>query len=636
MHKTIYIDTDEEIIGIINKIRRENADEIFLVVPKNSLLIQGIINLKLLKKEVFKMGKKIILVTSDEHSKRIIKRVGLETKNKSVEDFVNNKNSENYETTKITEKNNFEDELEQESFQKPQKREIGSSSFYGQNTMAQPTEKYEDDNGKEPFVKPASRKLKVIAPNTFGIEYVQNKENLTKEIKEDEQFIAQEKFNKIKSDFNANIDIPKIANSQKIFKNKETGGTIDDFYKKDLDFKENYFPPKIRKTPSGDCPKKKILMTFFTLLFLISLGSFGYWAFLNWPKMQIELFLKEEIIETNLDLVVCGEKTEKADCLSGDYKELIIEISEQYESTGEQFSNDKGMSRGIVKIYNNYSEKDQPLVASTRILSKEGKLFRLVKSVIVPGMTNNGEAGVVEAQVIADEIGQNYNIDATEFTIEGFKGGDKYEKFKVISEKSMVGGSNDNENKKVKIVTEEDINSAREKTINLFNEKLEEKISEQLSKEETFVLASVEKEILNSDSSYAPKDVTDIFNYSLKEKVKLITFKKDSFENILIASFEKNNPNNLKFNRINKTVFEKNIADYDLKKLNLNVSASAVYWPNIDENEIKNRLADKNGEEVKDYLKSLKQIDLVKIYYSPSWLTTLPIKNKNINIKQVQ
>ena len=351
--------------------------------------------------------------------------------------------------------------------------------------------------------------------------------------------------------------------------------------------------------------------------------------------MEVQLFPKEKIEETSLDLSICDEKEAGEDCLSGDYQELIIEISESYDSSGEKFSNDKGMSRGIVKIYNNYSSKPQNLVATTRLMSEEGKLFRLIKGVTVPGMDGD-QPGVVEAQVIADKIGQNYNIDPTEFKIEGFKGGDKYDKFKVISENSMTGGANDTDNKKVKVVTENDITLAREKTIDLFNEKLEENIKNKIDASENFVISSIEKEIMKSDSSYAPGDIIDKFNYTVRQKIKLITFNENEFNDIIKKSFEEKVSDNLVLREIKQIDFQKDVADYQEKELDLSIKAQAVYWPIIDELKIKRELAFKEGVEIKNYLTGLSQIEKAIISYSPSWLSSIAVKENNISIKEVK
>ena len=200
----------------------------------------------------------------------------------------------------------------------------------------------------------------------------------------------------------------------------------------------------------------------------------------------------------------------------------------------------------------------------------------------------------------------------------------------------MIGGANDTENKKVKVVSEDDVDNAREKTIEVFSEKLEENIKKQLSESETFVLTSIDKEIISSDSSYAPGDIIDTFNYSVKEKVKVITFNQNDFQDLLKEKFDKEAENDFEFDKITQIAFQKDIADYEAKTLELTAEAKALYWPIIEAEEIKKNLTEKNNAEIKEYLGKLENISKAVITYKPAWLSTLPIKNQNIIIEEVK
>jgi hypothetical protein len=640
MHKTIYIDTDEEIIGIINKIKQAEVGEVFLVVPKNSLLTQGLVNLKLLKKEVAKMGKEIILITSDTQSKKIIELVGLKTRAKSAQDFVRGVEDQTFkqkpksvESLDSSPSSKLEIDPEKAEIEN-KKREIGSSSFYGHNkkTSVQPSS--ERSGELEPQQKELETlKLKVNTENTFGKEHIDYYKSKNQDSFETEKkFDEEPKMEKVDLMNSKNV---KENSFNKIINKKELP-SIDDFYQNNHDDLGNKRKRIEKKSKSFAIANKKRFFLFGLFLIILVSIFVGIWlAFNNWPKMKVGLHLKEKSIEKTIDLKVCESKEAGDACLKGDYQEIVIELVERYRATGEKFSNDKGMARGIVKIFNNYSSQPQALVATTRLLSKEGKLFRIVKDVVVPGM--EGETpGMIEAQVIADKIGTDYNIEPSEFTIEGFKGGDKYDKFKVVSEEKMIGGANDTENKKVKVVREEDINMAREKTLEKFNEELKTNLEKKLSPEESFVFSSIEKSIINSDSSYAPDDIIDEFNYSIKQKIKVITFNQNDFEKRILQSFDNDSIKDLKFNKIAEINYQKDIADYEEKKLDLVAQVKLLYWPVIDKTEIINKLAESDSAEIKTYLSSLENINKAIISYSPSWLSNLPIKNKNISIEEIK
>ena len=57
MPQTFYIENDEEIISVIGRLRRSSDGENYFIFPKRSLVLQSIINLKLLQREAEKLGK---------------------------------------------------------------------------------------------------------------------------------------------------------------------------------------------------------------------------------------------------------------------------------------------------------------------------------------------------------------------------------------------------------------------------------------------------------------------------------------------------------------------------------------------------------------------------------------------------
>lgn len=99
---------------------------------------------------------------------------------------------------------------------------------------------------------------------------------------------------------------------------------------------------------------------------------------------------------------------------------------------------------GRVTIYNGYSSEPQLLVATTRLLTPEGKVFRLVSGVTVPGakiVEGKIVPSMIETQVIADQAGTASNIPPVKrFVIPGLKGTPKFDAFYAESKEAMTGG----------------------------------------------------------------------------------------------------------------------------------------------------------------------------------------------------
>src|ERR1035437_6548830 len=62
---TIYIDIDDEITGIIDKLSASDGKVVALVLPKRAAVFQSIVNMKLLKRAADSSKKNLVLITSE-------------------------------------------------------------------------------------------------------------------------------------------------------------------------------------------------------------------------------------------------------------------------------------------------------------------------------------------------------------------------------------------------------------------------------------------------------------------------------------------------------------------------------------------------------------------------------------------
>lgn len=74
---TIYIDVEDEITAIIDKLHKSEAKVVALVLPKRAATLQSVVNLKLLKRAAENVKKNLVLITSDHGVLPIAGVVGL-------------------------------------------------------------------------------------------------------------------------------------------------------------------------------------------------------------------------------------------------------------------------------------------------------------------------------------------------------------------------------------------------------------------------------------------------------------------------------------------------------------------------------------------------------------------------------
>ncbi len=123
---------------------------------------------------------------------------------------------------------------------------------------------------------------------------------------------------------------------------------------------------------------------------------------------------------------------------------LAVKLLPTLMSSGqEEFVARLGKASGIVIFFNGFSSAPQKLVASTRIQSPEGLIFRIKKDIIIPGseiIRDKIVPGQVEAEVVADEQGSKYNIGLAEFQVPGFRGTPRFDSIYARSLAPFTGG----------------------------------------------------------------------------------------------------------------------------------------------------------------------------------------------------
>ncbi len=75
--KVIYIEIDDEITAIYDRLKQMKLKNLYLVVPKRAVLFQSIVNLKILKRKAEDLGKNVFIVTNDQNGIHLAGKIGL-------------------------------------------------------------------------------------------------------------------------------------------------------------------------------------------------------------------------------------------------------------------------------------------------------------------------------------------------------------------------------------------------------------------------------------------------------------------------------------------------------------------------------------------------------------------------------
>lgn len=615
-HQTFYIDIDEEITSIVERLKKARANEIIIVAPKRALLIQSIVNLRILKKEADENDIQLMMVTQDKLGKILIEKAGIFVQQKmdNIADEEINLNDGDMEDEKkyLKEEDVVGDRENQNRLNK-----IGSESYFSEG---EGLENLQVSSKKR-------RKINVLEGDDLAPEKLVNKELVS-----GVGMNSKKKITKASLDISPRTNISQISEISKedeieieTKESGEQGKKIENFF-----FRQDEFENRAKKSYTKEFKNydlsKKDHRWFLVFGLIASFAVLATLAYLFLPKatLMIKAKTKTQSVDsnitgdTNVSSINFDSETIPAKSVSAESS-----ISESFNATGNKsVSNQK--ARGKITIYNEYSNSSQPLVATTRFLSSDGKIFRLVNGVTIPGMeTSGGETkpGTVEASVIADEAGESFNIGPDKFSIPGFQGSgnDKYTKFYAKSTENMSGGGSGNQT--ANYITDEDVASAKTKALAKFNEDIKNKLKESAG-ENVVILDDV---IQGNEPVYklsnSSGDVVDSFQITVQGQVKAIVVGKNDLDEMIAKMLSKagDGKANIDNNSI-KIDFGKSSVDFSAGTIDIKFHATGEIVPNLNLDAMKEEILGKNNEELTAYLSTFSDIKEANVEYKPSFI----------------
>lgn len=195
--------------------------------------------------------------------------------------------------------------------------------------------------------------------------------------------------------------------------------------------------PLRRRSPRRSSGKRSFYI--FTALVVIVCAAGGLLLSTLFAGATVTVFPREETVAAPKTLIA------KLNPGTGELGYQVMSI-QQSASTTVPATGTHEVSRsasGSVTIYNAFGTEKQRLIANTRFAAPDGKIYRLRESVVVPGATKNADnslaPGTATVTIYADSPGAAYNRGETRFTIPGFQGDPRYDKF-YAQGASMSGG----------------------------------------------------------------------------------------------------------------------------------------------------------------------------------------------------
>ncbi len=543
--KTLYIDIDEEITGIIDKLRSCDETIIALVLPKNAPVFQSLVNLKLLKRAADAASKKPVLITSNSS---VISMAGVS----------------NLYVAKDLKSKPYLPEV-------PEVSDLGSTAS---------EEAIEVDN-----------------------EVTQTVDNETSEQ------VASE---------------PKTANESTKGKSKSPKAAVASAA---LAKKPKVKLPKSNmKVPNFNRFRKGLV---FGVLGLILLIGFIYWGMVVAPKAKITI--KGDTQVKNIDTVVIADTAatsldEKNKIVPSTQKEVKKTEAVKVPTTGQVNKGNK--ASGKVTLRNcTKSDNDVTIPAGSGV-SANGLTYITQTSVTLdPSQFSGGgtcKSPTTDVSVIAQNPGEQYNIDKTNYTVAGNPAVN-------ASGSAMSGGTN----QIVKVVTANDIQTAKSKVSDKKAASSEELKAILVAAGYVPILPSIETTASPAEPS--PGIDTEASEVSVSQTITytMIGIKKDDLHKLISnkavseAGIDTNKQVILD-DGLAKAVYA--LGNKNGTRTEVNLKTTVVAGPDIDQDDIKKLVAGLKRGKAEQAIRNRPSIKDVKIDTSPFWNFTVPNNQKKINV----
>lgn len=377
--------------------------------------------------------------------------------------------------------------------------------------------------------------------------------------------------------------------------------------------------PKISSTRKK--PKSYVRIGSFVVLCVVIL----YVVLGVLPRVTVAVVTKKMQTQLTTSLTVVSSSTAPIGTSLQIPGEIITERKTnifKFRATGKETTKQK--AQGSVAIFNTYSTSPQILVAQTRLESPQGKIFHITKRVVVPGAKKIGgilEAGSIQVDVIADEPGASYNIDPVDhFTIPGFRGSDKYEKFYAASIEAMSGGSDG----ETSVATPEDIRVSEEEALVKMKESIAETMKLKMPNDFKSAPESEQFQVLTQKVD-ARVDADGNFHVAIEAQASVFIFKEQDIKNsIQIQVREKDEIPETYVEKEASLLYGKTNADWKAGTMILPVTYQATFWKPIDIPKLKDQILGKKETDLKTTVLSLQGIDKLTVSFWPFWVSRVP------------
>lgn len=575
MNDIIYLEPDDEITAVIDRLKLGSTKRAILVVPRGSTLAQSVVNLKILKRSAEEIDKEVVIVATDRTACNLASQIGLPVYNKLTE-------------------------AERAQPVQPQRREETTAPMMR-------VKREEADSGikintyKRFDEEEPDQKIAVESPEEKKVEIKEVSRSLAKGSKQEEPetgFIKKELIGKI----------PEEAGEEAV------GREVKQEKKEDKMVQTRFKPHSSRKP----------VLTLMTILLLFVM----IFSIVFVPYASASLTLKVSDISRDYDVLV----DKQAAAL--DAAKLIIpgkpyeeekEIKKSYPATGKKDVGEK--AKGKVTVYNNYDSYTHQYTKGTKFTAN-GKNFLADQSFNVSGATlvsGSVKPGEGSVNVTAEANGDSYNLEATSYVLAGAPA-----KITAQGEK-MTGGVT----REISVVTETDLETAEIELRKSASEEARQEIISRAKEESAILIDSgLKSEIAQTSYSKKIDEEADNFDAILKIKVFGVGFLESDLRSVIVDSINQEINDSKMLVNSEKAEVGYSVAksDVDLGTVQIKASFKGKTGDKLSERELRDLIKNKSLSRARSALQEREGIENATLSIWPNFYNRTPLLTNRIKI----
>lgn len=548
MAESVYIDPEDDIHGVLDKLSEYPQKPINLVVPSGARILQNIVDAYLLRDAADSNAQEVTIVTNDVMGKVFAERAGIRVVSASS----------------------------------------GENGFVATQAMARLSDIVPQKNrGGSQSKRTVSQPLKVS---------------------------RSQKAQKTK---------PAAGAASRFFRlyreNGRPSDGFDDLRARQKDRRgRGIFKPSIPKVIIG------------VLIFAVVLAGVVFGKVL--PRAEVLVYPVREASNFSTEVLVdksAATADQERGVIPGELLVSNHEATEEFSASGLQ--NVSSKARGTVTIFNEFSSSPQIFIPS-RFQTDDGKIFWTTKTITVPGaIIESGQTtpGKTEAEIIAAEPGEEFNIGPAQFRMPALKGTERYDKIYARSDKPMEGGKIG----EAVVVSDQDFKNAFATLRSKLNSSLET-FRGNLPKDLMLWDEAYNEETVEEASTKKAGEPADRFRATLKVVARAIVFKKGDFDKFLNEEIN----SRLSQEQIilppskEATFLKPPLVDYQTGTVFATLQVRADVIENLNTDVFKRAILKKNKQEIRQILPTFRGIERVEVKLWPFWVRRVPTNSERVKV----